>query len=155
MAPSENGRTSPLPEPLRDSTCSLREGQGPQPSCDLIQHRHDTVHFSVQFSRSVVSDSLRPHEPQHARPPCPSPTSNQLEGPLLIRRKWDMTRETQVSPAWLHMLLNRQVLIPEQLFQPVSPCSQRAHTDSHWPTSQFGILAKDWTRAYPCAILGS
>ena len=30
---------------------------------------------SVQFSRSVMSDSLRPHELQHARPPCPSPTS--------------------------------------------------------------------------------
>ena len=30
--------------------------------------------LSVQFSRSVVSDSLRPHESQHARPPCPSPT---------------------------------------------------------------------------------
>ena len=29
---------------------------------------------SAQFSRSVVSDSLRPREPQHARPPCPSPT---------------------------------------------------------------------------------
>ena len=29
---------------------------------------------SVQFSCSVVSDSLRPHEPQHARPPWPSPT---------------------------------------------------------------------------------
>ena len=29
---------------------------------------------SVQFSRSVVSDSLRPHELQHARPPCPSPS---------------------------------------------------------------------------------
>ena len=29
---------------------------------------------SVQFSHSVVSDSLWPHEPQHARPPCPSPT---------------------------------------------------------------------------------
>ena len=29
---------------------------------------------SVQFSRSVVSDSLRPHESQHARPPCPSQT---------------------------------------------------------------------------------
>ena len=29
---------------------------------------------SVQFSRSVLSDSLRPHELQHARPPCPSPT---------------------------------------------------------------------------------
>ena len=29
---------------------------------------------SVQFSRSVVSDSLQPHESQHVRPPCPSPT---------------------------------------------------------------------------------
>ena len=29
---------------------------------------------SLQFSRSVVSDSLQPHESQHARPPCPSPT---------------------------------------------------------------------------------
>ena len=29
---------------------------------------------SVQFSRSVVSDSLRHHEPQHTRSPCPSPT---------------------------------------------------------------------------------
>ena len=29
---------------------------------------------SVQFNHSVVSDSLRAHEPQHARPPCPSPT---------------------------------------------------------------------------------
>ena len=29
---------------------------------------------SVQFSHSVVSDSLQPQEPQHARPPCPSPT---------------------------------------------------------------------------------
>ena len=28
---------------------------------------------SVQFSRSVVSDSLRPHGPQYAKPPCPSP----------------------------------------------------------------------------------
>ena len=30
--------------------------------------------FSVQFSHLVMSDSLWPHEPQHARPPCPSPT---------------------------------------------------------------------------------
>ena len=29
---------------------------------------------SVQFSQSVVSDSLQPHEPQHTRPPCLSPT---------------------------------------------------------------------------------
>ena len=33
-----------------------------------------TIFCSVQFSYSVVSNSLWPHEPQHARPPCPSPT---------------------------------------------------------------------------------
>ena len=32
------------------------------------------VFSSVQFSHSVVSDSFRPHESQHTRPPCPSPT---------------------------------------------------------------------------------
>ena len=31
---------------------------------------HSTFCYSVQFSRSVVSDSLRPHELQHTRPPC-------------------------------------------------------------------------------------
>ena len=34
----------------------------------------DSQLSSVQFSRSVVSDSLQLHEPQHARPPCPSST---------------------------------------------------------------------------------
>ena len=34
---------------------------------------------SVQFSRSVVSNSLRPHESQHARPPCPSRTPSSLK----------------------------------------------------------------------------
>ena len=41
-------------------------------SCLVGEETH--LATSVQFSRSVVSDSLRPHEPQHARPPCPSPT---------------------------------------------------------------------------------
>ena len=35
---------------------------------------HICAFSSVQFSRSVVSDSLRPHESQHTRPPCPLPT---------------------------------------------------------------------------------
>ena len=35
---------------------------------------HATTISSVQFSHSVVSDSLQPHESQHASPPCPSPT---------------------------------------------------------------------------------
>ena len=43
---------------------------------DVWQKKHNIVKqfSSVQFSLSVVSDSLRPHESQHARPPCPSPT---------------------------------------------------------------------------------
>ena len=47
-------------------------------SLNISQFLHwDTeilCHSSAQFSHSVVSDSLRPHESQHARPPCPSPT---------------------------------------------------------------------------------
>ena len=45
---------------------------------DTTERLHFHFHFhtfsSVQFSRSVVSGSLRPHESQHARPPCPSPS---------------------------------------------------------------------------------
>ena len=41
--------------------------------CYLFRNSLST-RCSVQFSRSVVSNSLRPHESQHARPPCPSPT---------------------------------------------------------------------------------
>ena len=41
----------------------------------ILTHSCISMSFSsVQFSRSVVSDSLQPHELQHARPPCPSPT---------------------------------------------------------------------------------
>ena len=39
---------------------------------------------SVQFSRTVVSDSLWPHESQHARPPCLSPTPGVHPNPCLI-----------------------------------------------------------------------
>ena len=39
---------------------------------------------SVQFSCSVKSDSLWPHEPQHARPPCPSPTPRVHQKPMSI-----------------------------------------------------------------------
>ena len=59
--------THPLPPPL----ClpdSLHPHLSPQ------QVLVPTWFSSIQFSCSVMSDSLRPHELQHARPPCPSPT---------------------------------------------------------------------------------
>ena len=51
---------------------NYKMGRGIEPT--FFQKRHADGQFnSVQFSHSVVSDSLGPHEPQHARPPCPSP----------------------------------------------------------------------------------
>ena len=41
--------------------------------CSIYFSFYTSMFSSVQFSHSVISDSLRPHEPQHARPPCPSP----------------------------------------------------------------------------------
>ena len=43
--------------------------------------KFDYLLISVQFSHSVVSDSLRPHELQHARPPCPLPAAGVYPNP--------------------------------------------------------------------------
>ena len=40
----------------------------------FLQQSNKFLPFLVQFSRSVISDSLQPHKPQHAKPFCPSPT---------------------------------------------------------------------------------
>ena len=62
-----------------DCTTSRVGSQFPDQESNLcpLQQKHKvliTTGPPVQFSRSVMSDSLRPHESQHARPPCPSPT---------------------------------------------------------------------------------
>ena len=53
---------------------------------------------SVQFSHSVVSDSLRPHEPQHARPPCPSPTPGVHPNPCPLCHWCHPTISSSVVP---------------------------------------------------------
>ena len=53
---------------------------------------------SVQFSRSVVSNSFRPHEPQHARPPCPSPTPRIHPNPCPLSRWCHPTIPSSVIP---------------------------------------------------------
>ena len=53
---------------------------------------------SVQFSRSVVSDSLRPNETQHARPPCPSPTPRVHPSPCPLSRWCHPTISSSVVP---------------------------------------------------------
>ena len=67
---------------------------------------------SVQFSRSVVSDSLWPHESQHARPPCPSPTP-----------KFTLSR-------WCHSAISSSVL-------PFSSCPQPLRASEAFPMSQL------------------
>ena len=75
--------------------------------CDEVKwdewHMHCDSLF-VQFSRSVVSDSLRPHESQHARPPCPSPTPG-------------VHSDSRPSSQWCHLILCRPLL----LLPPIPP----------------------------------
>ena len=52
----------------------------------------------VQFSRSVVSDSLQPHEPQDTRPPCPSPTPEVNPNPCPLSRWYHPTISSSVTP---------------------------------------------------------
>ena len=53
---------------------------------------------SVQFSHSVVSDSLRPHELKHARHPCPSPTPGVYPNPCPLSRWCHPTISSSVVP---------------------------------------------------------
>ena len=53
---------------------------------------------SVQFSHSVVSNSLWPHEPQHARPPCPLPTPGIYPNPCPLSRWCHPTISSSVVP---------------------------------------------------------
>ena len=64
----------------------------------LVQTWYIILLFSVQFSRSVVSDSLRPHEPQHARPPCPTPTLRVYPNPCPSSRWCHLTISSSIIP---------------------------------------------------------
>ena len=73
MSQSRKGLTRPMPRIYtsrwQDSSEGSQEGETCPQAGNIV-----VILSSVQCSRSVVSDSLRPHELQHARPPCPSPT---------------------------------------------------------------------------------
>ena len=72
---------------------------------------------SVQFSSSVVSDSLWPHEPQHTRPPCPSPTPRVHPNPCPLSR-------------WCHPIISSSVV-------PFSSCSQSFPSSGSFQMSQL------------------
>ena len=74
---------------------------------------------SVQFNRSVMSDSLRPHELQYTRPPCPSPTPGVYSNscPLSL---------------WCHPIISSSVI-------PFSSCLQSFPTSGSFQMSQLFI----------------
>ena len=72
---------------------------------------------SVQFSRSVVSDSLWHHELQHARPPCPSPTPG-------------VHSNSCPSSQWCHPAISSSVV-------PFSSCPQFLPASESFPMSQL------------------
>ena len=80
-----------------------------------VPHTH--LRSSVQFSHSVVSDSLRPHKSQHTRPPCPSPTPG-------------VHSNSCPSSRWCHPAISSSVV-------PFSACPQSLPASGSFPVSQF------------------
>ena len=72
---------------------------------------------SIQSSRSVVSDSLQPHESQHTRPPCPSPTPGAYSNSC-------------PSSWWCHPAISSSVI-------PFSSCPQSPPASGSFPMSQL------------------
>ena len=68
------------------------------PSPPALSQFFYMIFSSVQFSRSVVSESLRPYEPQHARPPCPSPTPRVHPNPCPLSLWCHPTSSSSVIP---------------------------------------------------------
>ena len=79
--------------------------------------------ISVQFTSSVVSDSLQPHESQHARPPCPSPTPG-------------VHPDSRPSSQWCHPAISSSVV-------PFSFCSQSLPA---WVFSNESTLRMRWPK---------
>ena len=77
----------------------------------------NTLICSVLFSHSVVSDSLRPHESQHARPPCPSPTPRGHS-------------DSHPLSQWCHSAISSSVL-------PFSSCPQSFPASGSFQMSQY------------------
>ena len=81
---------------------------------------------SLQFSPSVVSDSLWPHELQHARPPCPSPTPG-------------VHSDSFLSNQWCHPAISTSV-------DPFSSCPQSLPASKSFPVSQLFTWGGQSTR---------
>ena len=94
--------------------------------------------FSVQFSCSVVSDSLWPHELQHARPPCPSPT------PRIYSNSCPVSR-------WCHPAISSSVVPFSSCLQPF-PASESFQMSQLFASSGHSIGVSASTSVLPMNI---
>ena len=76
---------------------------------------------SVQFSHSVVSDSLQPHELKHSRPPCPSPP------PLLKLMSTELVMPSN------HLILCLPLLLLPSIFPSIGVFSDKSPLCIRWP----------------------
>ena len=95
--------------------CSCCETSMNVPQNLNIEFKHQFS--SVQFSRSVMSDSFRPHGLQHTRPPCPSPTPGVYPNPC-------------PSSQWCHPTISSSVV-------PFFSCLQSFPASGSFPMSQL------------------
>ena len=69
----------------------------------MPDYKIDFQFSSVQFSRSVMLDSLKPHGLQHSSPPCPSPTPTVYSTSCPLSRWCDPTISSSVVPFYPHL----------------------------------------------------
>ena len=86
-------------------------------SKSYLSHHLIKMPSSVQFSCSVLSDSLQPYETKHAKPPCPSPTPRVHPNPCPFSR-------------WCHPIISSSVI-------PFCSCSQSFPTSGSLQISQL------------------
>jgi len=83
--------------------------------CFIMWMYWTLLNCTLQFSHSVVSNSLQPHESQHARPPCPSPTP-------------EVHSNSRPSSRWCHPAISSSVV-------PFSSCPQSLPASGSFPVS--------------------
>ena len=108
-----------------------------------MERRNNSSIYSltVQFSRSVVSDSLWPHGPQHARPPCPSPTPAACSNSCPSTQLWIQLSHPLSSPSPPALDLSQH----QGLFQWVSSSHQVAKVLEFQPQHQsLTMNIQDW-----------
>ena len=94
----------------------------------------------AQFSRSVISESLRPHESQHARPPCPSPTPGVYPDSCPLSRWCHLTISSSVIP--FSCLRSFPTSGSFQMSQLVTSCGQNIGVSAS--TSVLPMNTEDW-----------